>query len=97
MSRALRPEPPPLSWADDDASSLPAWIYRDPEFFEANGGPCSGPAGKLICHLSDIPRAGDYHVLELLGSSCRPRAMGTRACSVTLQVLDRLLVPLPPV
>jgi len=69
MSRALRPEPPPLSWVDDDASSLPAWIYRDPEFFEAERRAVFRPSWQLICHLSDIPRPGDYHVLELLGES----------------------------
>jgi phenylpropionate dioxygenase-like ring-hydroxylating dioxygenase large terminal subunit len=69
MSRALRPEPPPLPRADDDASSLPAWIYRDPEFLEAERRAVFRPSWQLVCHLSDIPRRGDYHALELLGES----------------------------
>jgi phenylpropionate dioxygenase-like ring-hydroxylating dioxygenase large terminal subunit len=69
MSRALRPELLPLPWVDDEASSLPAWIYRDAEFFEAERRAVFRPSWQLVCHLSDIPRPGDYHTLELLGES----------------------------
>ena len=69
MSRALRPETPPLSRADEDALSLPAWIYRDAEFFEAEQQAVFRPSWQLACHLNDIPRPGDYHALEFLGES----------------------------
>lgn len=69
MSRALRPEPPPLSLADEDALSLPAWIYRDAEFFEAERRAVFRSSWQLVCHLNDIPKAGDYHALEFFGES----------------------------
>ncbi|WP_029921527.1 aromatic ring-hydroxylating oxygenase subunit alpha [Nevskia soli] len=69
MSRSLRPESAPLSRVDEDALSLPAWIYRDAEFFEAEQRAVFRPSWQLVCHLNDIPRPGDYHALEFLGES----------------------------
>ena len=53
--------------ADLSAQSLPAWIYRDAEFFEREQQAIFRSAWQLVCHLSDIPRPGDFHTLELLG------------------------------
>jgi phenylpropionate dioxygenase-like ring-hydroxylating dioxygenase large terminal subunit len=69
MSSALRPEPPPLSRADEDASSLPAWIYHDADFFEAEKRAVFRGSWQLLCHLNDIPGSGDYHTLDFLGES----------------------------
>ena len=69
MSSALRPEPPPLSRADEDASSLPAWIYHDVDFFEAEKRAVFRGSWQLLCHLNDIPKIGDYHTLDFLGES----------------------------
>jgi len=69
MSRVLRPEPSPLSRADEDASSLPAWIYHDADFFEAEKRAVFRGSWQLLCHLNDIPGAGDYHTLDFLGES----------------------------
>jgi phenylpropionate dioxygenase-like ring-hydroxylating dioxygenase large terminal subunit len=52
--------------ADLSAQSLPAWIYRDAEFFEREQQAIFRTAWQLACHLSDIPRPGDFHTLELL-------------------------------
>jgi carnitine monooxygenase subunit len=54
---------------NDEAVSLPAWIYRDPEFFELEKELVFRPSWQIVCHLNDVPRAGDYHALELLGQS----------------------------
>jgi phenylpropionate dioxygenase-like ring-hydroxylating dioxygenase large terminal subunit len=52
--------------ADADRS-LPAWIYRDPEFFALEREHLFLPAWHLVCHVADLPRAGDYCTLSLLG------------------------------
>jgi phenylpropionate dioxygenase-like ring-hydroxylating dioxygenase large terminal subunit len=54
---------------DDDALSLPAWIYHDPEFFELEKQALFRKSWQLVCHESDIPRVGDYHSLDFLGES----------------------------
>ena len=55
--------------ADSEALSLPAWIYRDPEFFEREKQTIFRQAWQAVCHVSDIPRPGDFHTLEFLGES----------------------------
>ena len=55
--------------ADDDAHSLPAWIYRDPEFFELEKDLVFRPSWQIVCHVNDIPRSGDFHTFEFLGQS----------------------------
>ena len=54
---------------DDDARSLPAWIYRDPEFFELERQAIFRSSWQLVCHLNDVPDAGDYHSFDFLGES----------------------------
>ncbi len=56
--------------ADPDAGlSLPAWTYRDPEFFAAEAARVLRPAWQVVCHVSDIAGAGDWHTLDFLGES----------------------------
>lgn len=47
--------------------SLPGWIYRDAEFLEAEKERVFATSWQIVCHLSDIPKAGDYHTLDFLG------------------------------
>ncbi|HET9389965.1 MAG TPA: aromatic ring-hydroxylating dioxygenase subunit alpha [Steroidobacteraceae bacterium] len=54
---------------DEDAYSLPAWIYHDPEFFELEKQTIFRQAWQIVCHQSDVPQAGDYHSLEFMGES----------------------------
>jgi phenylpropionate dioxygenase-like ring-hydroxylating dioxygenase large terminal subunit len=49
-----------------DGFSLPGWIYRDAEFLEAEKDRVFATSWQIVCHLSDIPRAGDYHTLDFL-------------------------------
>ena len=56
-----------LPAADDGAMSLPAWIYRDPEFFELEKKLIFRSSWQLVCHVNDVPRCGDYHTFEFLG------------------------------
>ena len=60
---SLRPQP------DEDSLSLPAWIYHDADFFEAEKRELFRRSWQLVCHINDIPRAGDYHTLDFLGES----------------------------
>jgi phenylpropionate dioxygenase-like ring-hydroxylating dioxygenase large terminal subunit len=55
--------------ADLDALSLPAWIYHDAEFFERERQAIFRHSWQVVCHLSDIPHAGDFHTFEFLGES----------------------------
>ncbi len=55
--------------ADLEALSLPAWIYRDPEFFERERQAIFRNSWQVVCHLNDIPRPGDYHTFEFFGES----------------------------
>ena len=55
---------------DPDADlSLPAWTYCDAEFLEAEKAAVLRPSWQVVCHLSDIPAAGDWHTLEFIGES----------------------------
>src|SRR5438128_2452755 len=61
---ALTPED---EWLGDEAKSLPAWIYSDPDYFEAEQQAVFRPSWQIVCHESDIPNAGDYQTLDFLG------------------------------
>lgn len=52
-----------------DGWSLPAWTYRDAEFFELEKERVFAPSWQVVCHLSDIPNAGDWHSLDYIGES----------------------------
>jgi carnitine monooxygenase subunit len=49
--------------------SLPGWVYHDPDFFRVEMARVIRPSWQVVCHVSDIPDAGDWHSLELLGES----------------------------
>ena len=55
--------------ADEQGFGLPAWIYRDPEFFELEKQHIFRTSWHLVCHQNDIPATGDYHTFEILGES----------------------------
>ncbi|TXL78173.1 aromatic ring-hydroxylating dioxygenase subunit alpha [Vineibacter terrae] len=49
------------------ASSLPAWIYTDPHFFELERARIFRQAWHIMGHVNDVPGAGDYITLDILG------------------------------
>jgi phenylpropionate dioxygenase-like ring-hydroxylating dioxygenase large terminal subunit len=62
--------PAPLANSDPDADwSLPAWLYRDPDYFAVEMVRVMRPSWQVVCHLNDIPAAGDWRTLEFLGES----------------------------
>jgi len=48
-------------------TSLPAWIYSDPGFFERERETVFRTAWQVVCHVNDVPKAGDYQTLDFLG------------------------------
>ena len=53
----------------DEGWSLPAWLYHDPEYFRVEMERVIRPSWQIVCHVSDIPGAGDWHGLDYLGES----------------------------
>ena len=49
--------------------SLPGWLYHDPEYFEVEMRRVIRPAWQVVCHESEIPSAGEWRSLEILGES----------------------------
>ena len=47
--------------------SLPAWLYYDPGFFALEREKLFRKTWQLVCHLNDVPEAGDYYTLDFLG------------------------------
>jgi phenylpropionate dioxygenase-like ring-hydroxylating dioxygenase large terminal subunit len=47
--------------------SLPAWIYTDEAFFERERRTVFRTGWQVACHLNDVPHAGDYQTLDILG------------------------------
>jgi carnitine monooxygenase subunit len=52
-----------------DGLSLPGWVYHDAGFFKVEMDRVIRPSWQVVCHISDIPNAGDWHTLELLGDN----------------------------
>jgi phenylpropionate dioxygenase-like ring-hydroxylating dioxygenase large terminal subunit len=52
-----------------DGMSLPGWLYHDPEFFAAEKKTFLRAAPQVVCHVSEIPAAGDWRTIEYLGES----------------------------
>jgi carnitine monooxygenase subunit len=55
--------------AGEDDVGLPAWIYSDADFFELEKRSIFRTSWQLVCHLNDIPKAGDYHCFDFLDES----------------------------
>jgi carnitine monooxygenase subunit len=49
-----------------DGFSLPGWVYHDADFFKVEMDRVIRPSWQIVCHISDISNAGDWHALELL-------------------------------
>jgi len=52
-----------------DDMSLPAWLYFDPEFFEAEKRAFLRAAPQVVCHESEIAEPGEWRSLDYLGES----------------------------
>lgn len=55
---------------DPDADwSLPAWLYHDAEYHAVEMDRVIRPSWQIVCHVADLPAAGSWHSLDLLGES----------------------------
>ena len=55
---------------DPDADwSLPGWLYNDAEYFDVEVARVIRPSWQIVCHVSDIPKPGDFHTLDYIGES----------------------------
>ena len=67
MATALHdndPRPDPLN-----GMSLPGWLYHDEEFLAAEKRAFLRAAPQVVCHESEIAKAGEWRSLEYLGES----------------------------
>ncbi len=64
-------EAPPAALAQEGEASLtftlPAWVYRDEEFFELEKKAVFLPSWQLVCHESDLAAPGSYVTYNMLG------------------------------
>lgn len=67
MASTAQPAPDLRLVADEDAWSLPAWTYDDPDFMALEREALFMPAWHLVCHLSDIARPGDWRSFAMMG------------------------------
>ncbi|HVE88310.1 MAG TPA: aromatic ring-hydroxylating dioxygenase subunit alpha, partial [Burkholderiaceae bacterium] len=58
-----------MSLDSEEGWSLPAWTYRDPEFFAIEMDRVMRPSWQVVCHTSDLPSLGDWHTFEFLNES----------------------------
>ncbi|MEP6786256.1 MAG: aromatic ring-hydroxylating dioxygenase subunit alpha [Sphingomonadales bacterium] len=52
-----------------DDSGLPGWAYHDEAYFQREMERVIRPAWQIVCHISDLDRAGAYRTFRLLGES----------------------------
>jgi phenylpropionate dioxygenase-like ring-hydroxylating dioxygenase large terminal subunit len=52
-----------------DGTSLPGWLYHDPDFFAAEQRAFLRAAPQVVCHASEITQPGEWRSLEYLGES----------------------------
>jgi phenylpropionate dioxygenase-like ring-hydroxylating dioxygenase large terminal subunit len=50
----------------DEYLGLPGWVYSNPRFYELEKEKVFAPSWQVVCHLNDIPKAGDYHTLDFM-------------------------------
>jgi phenylpropionate dioxygenase-like ring-hydroxylating dioxygenase large terminal subunit len=73
MNRTLSPNieiaPGEAGHDPDEFVSLPGWIYHDDEFFAYEAERVLRPSWQIVCHVNNIPNAGDYYTLDFLNES----------------------------
>ena len=57
------------AYAADDFShmTLPGWVYSNAEFFELEKEYLFLSNWMIVCHISEVPKVGDFATLRLLG------------------------------
>src|SRR5919107_1901849 len=52
-----------------DGMSSPGWLYFDPDFFRAEKRAFLRAAPQVVCHESEIAKAGEWRSIDYLGES----------------------------
>ena len=65
MSQTAEKRSKPVIVADEDAQSLPAWLYYDEDFFALEREKVFLPAWHLVGHESDLQNVGDYLTFKM--------------------------------
>ncbi len=60
---------PPTAKDPDEYLGLPGWVYSNAAFYEQEQRKVLAPSWQVVCHLNDIPKAGDYHTFDFIGES----------------------------
>jgi len=71
---------------------LPGWTYDNDRFFREEQERIFRPSWQIVCHLNDIPKAGDFHTLDYIGESVvvvRGKDGGVRAFTQCLPAPGR--------
>lgn len=58
-----------ITAAGEEDYGLPAWAYTDADMLDAEKARVFRPSWQIVCHLSDIPAAGDWRQLSILGEN----------------------------
>ncbi len=64
MATHLKPVPTSV-----DDFGLPGWTYHDPDYFAVEMERVIRPSWQIVCHESDMPGAGDWRTIDLLGEN----------------------------
>ena len=68
MNSSAAPSPAPSADALSAAPlprALPAWVYSHPEMTRLEYERILKPSWQIVCHISSIPKPGDYMTLDL--------------------------------
>lgn len=77
--RAVVPYPLTQQSSELDGFSLPGWIYHDADYLQAERQRVFASAWQIVCHVNDLPKAGDYHTLDFMGEPLMVIRTPTRA------------------
>ncbi|MGB3278990.1 MAG: Rieske (2Fe-2S) protein, partial [Pseudorhodobacter sp.] len=64
MSSQATPTAIPNDW---DRRGLPAWSFVNPEMLELEKDRLFRQHWQAVCHVSDVPNAGDYIAVDFIG------------------------------
>src|SRR5476651_2235203 len=71
---------------DPPPRALPAWVYKHPEMTRLEYERILKPSWQIVCHVSSIPKPGDYMTLDLGADS----VLAVRAADGVIQTFHNV-------